>query len=188
MRAQPAKPKPFVLPDHVVWARPGLVAWANSNGISTTRVDIRSDVVECRAVFLIKDVVGNVVDATGRSMINSKPKWKRYGDSPVPYTHGSGPTTVVVEDAISAAVVGEYIDGATGVALLGTSLTPYIKEYLKQRSNVIIALDPDARKKALKMKRELSGYTNVHVVSLLDDIKYRRANDMFVISKLCNPN
>ena len=89
-----------------------------------------------------------------------------------------GKTAVVVEDCVSAAVVGDS-DGCVGVAVLGTSLSTGHKEYLSQFSTAIIALDPDALPKTLQFAKELRGYVDtVKVLRLTDDLKYQLPSDM----------
>jgi hypothetical protein len=140
------------------------------------------DVREHRVVFPV--VHGGVtVDATGRSLGNRIPKWKRYGKSVLPYVSGRGKTAVVVEDCVSAAVVGS--DVYVGVAVLGTSLSNGHKQYLSQFSSAIIALDPDALPKTLQFAKELRSYVdNVKVLRLEDDLKYRQPSDMANLSTL----
>ena len=135
------------------------------------------DVKEHRVVFPV--VHGGVmVDATGRSLGRRLPKWKRYGKSHLPYVSGRGTTAVVVEDCISAAVVGDS-DGYVGVAVLGTSLSTGHKNYLSQFSTTIVALDPDALPKTLQFAKELRTHVDtVKVLRLIDDLKYREPSDM----------
>jgi len=125
-----------------------------------------------------------MVDATGRSLGKRIPKWKRYGKSHLPYVSGHGKTAVVVEDCISAAVVGDsgvYV----GVAVLGTSLSTGHKDYLSQFSTAIVALDPDALPKTIKFAKELRTYVpNVKVLRLTDDLKYQQPTDMANLSTL----
>ena len=134
------------------------------------------DVKEDSIVFpIIHD--GKIVDATGRALGKRLPKWKRYGKSGLPYTSGCGKVAVVVEDCVSAAVVG--YGTFVGVALLGTSFFQSHKRYLSQFSTAIIALDPDALPKTLQMAKELRGHVNdVRVLRLTDDLKYRNPTDM----------
>ena len=75
-----------------------------------------------------------------------------------------GKTAVVVEDCVSAAIVGATSrngcsdsDGFVGVAVLGTSLSEGHRQYLSQFSTAIIALDPDALPKTLQIAKELRG-------------------------------
>jgi len=105
---------------------------------------------------------------------------------PQPYAYGYGTTGVVVEDCVSAAIVGETnaygcSEGGVyvGVAVLGTSLSEVHKQYLSQFSTVIIALDPDALPKTLQFAKELRGYVHdVKVLRLTDDLKYRNPTDI----------
>ena len=142
------------------------------------------DVREHRVVFPV--VHNNImVDATGRALGKKLPKWKRYGKNPLPYVHGYGKTAVVVEDCVSAAIVGatgssgcSESDVYVGVAVLGTSLSEAHKQYLSHLKTVIIALDPDALPKTLQFAKELRGYVdNVKVLRLTDDLKYRNPTD-----------
>ena len=142
------------------------------------------DVREHRVVFPV--VHNNImVDATGRALGKKLPKWKRYGKNPLPYVYGHGKTGVVVEDCVSAAIVGatgssgcSESDVYVGVAVLGTSLSEVHKQYLSRFTTVIIALDPDALPKTLQFAKELRGYVdNVKVLRLTDDLKYRNPTD-----------
>ena len=148
------------------------------------------DVKEDRVVFPIMQ--GKVmVDASGRSLGKRLPKWKRYGNSSLPYVFGRGKTAVVVEDCISAAVVATEgsgcsgDDGFVGVAVLGTALSEGHKQYLTQFSTAIIALDPDALPKTLQIAKELRGHVqNVKVLRLQDDLKYRNPTDFETLTTL----
>ena len=156
----------------------------------TWEIDARAlgllyDVREHRVVF---PVVHNntLVDATGRALGKKLPKWKRYGKNPLPYVYGCGKTGVVVEDCVSAAIVGATGSSGcseggvyVGVAVLGTSLSEAHKQYLSHLKTVIIALDPDALPKTLQFAKELRGYVeNVKVLRLTDDLKYRNPTDI----------
>jgi ribosomal protein L37AE/L43A len=143
------------------------------------------DVREDRVVFPV--VHNNImVDATGRALGKKLPKWKRYGKNSLPYVFGCGKTGVVVEDCVSAAIVGatggsgcSEGDVYVGVAVLGTSLSEVHKKYLSQFDTIIIALDPDALPKTLQFAKELRGYVNnVKVLRLIDDLKYRNPTDI----------
>jgi ribosomal protein L37AE/L43A len=143
------------------------------------------DVREDRVVFPV--VHNNImVDATGRALGKKLPKWKRYGKNSLPYVFGCGKTGVVVEDCVSAAIVGatggsgcSEGDVYVGVAVLGTSLSEVHKKYLSQFNTIIVALDPDALPKTLQFAKELRGYANnVKVLRLTDDLKYRNTTDI----------
>ena len=153
-------------------------------GIDPKELGLLYDVKEDRLVFPIRHE-GRIVDATGRSLSKRLPKWKRYGKSGLPYTSGCGKVAVVVEDCLSAAVVG--YGTFVGVALLGTSLQESHKRYLSQFSTAIVALDPDALPKTLLMAKELRGHVNdVRVLRLTDDLKYRNPTDMENLNGIIN--
>ena len=167
----------FDLPIYIVPHNNDVEMWAYEQyGLDAEKLGLMYDVKEHRMVFpIVHD--GKIVDATGRSLGKRLPKWKRYGKSGLPYTSGCGKVAVVVEDCLSAAVVG--YGTFVGVALLGTSLQESHKRYLSQFSTAIIALDPDALPKTLQMAKELRGHVNdVRVLRLTDDLKYRNPTDM----------
>jgi len=158
------------------------LAWACSWGLSPKEHNLMYDVRENRVVFPVVHN-GITVDATGRALGKRIPKWKRYGNSGLPYVHGCGKVAVVVEDCVSAAVVGG--DRHTGVALMGTSMSNEQRQYLAQFSTAVVALDPDASKKTLAIAKELrSVVDNVKVLRLQDDIKYRHKKDMDALNEL----
>ena len=169
----------FELPEYVVQRSGGLYMnrWCDRWGLNADKLGLMYDVKEDRVVFpVVHD--GKIVDATGRSLGKRIPKWKRYGNSGLPYVHGCGKVAVVVEDCVSAAVVGDW-SSYVGVALLGTSLQDSHRSYLSQFSTALIALDPDALTKSLQMAKELRGYvSDVRPVKLEDDIKYCNPTDM----------
>jgi len=161
---------------------------------------LRVDVKEDRLVFPVR-CYGKTVDAVGRWFgLNPNfkgPKWKRYNSSGLPYVHWSGGpmehTLVIVEDAMSAAVVSEYFKCAVGLALLGTNLTAPTKQYITHLCNtsdnrkLIVALDPDASMKTLSMSKELAGIAaKVHCLYLTDDLKYRKSLDVFRLQEMIN--
>ena len=168
----------FELPAYVVPHRNkrAVVKWCAEWGINEDEHALMYDVKEDRVVFpVVHD--GKLVDATGRTLSKRIPKWKRYGKSGLPYTSGCGKVAVVVEECVSAAIVG--YGSFVGVALLGTSLQESHRRYLAQFSTAVIALDPDALPKTLAMAKELRGHvSDVRVLRLVDDIKYRNPTDM----------
>ena len=170
--------KEFMLPEYVVPMKENNFCLKYYNIHSR---DVLYDVKENRVVFPIwhKD---KIVDATGKSE-KRLPKWKRYGNSNVPYSKGEGSIAVVVEDCISAYVVSFY--ECVGVALLGTSLSDGHREFLLNYEKVIIALDPDASKKTLAIAKELRGYIkDVKVLKLTDDLKYCKDIDIENLKQL----
>ena len=170
---------PFELPTYIIPHRENVYMnrWCATWGLDIDELGLLYDVKESRVVFPVMHQ-GKMVDGTGRSLSGHRlPKWKRYGKSGLPYAVGCGKVAVVVEDCVSAAVVGGK--SFVGVALLGTSLQEAHKGYLAQFSTAIIALDPDALPKTLEMAKELRGHVNdVRVLRLTDDLKYRNPEDM----------
>ena len=147
--------------------------------------DVFYDIRQDRLVFLVVHKNGELVDAVGRSLNGRKPKWLRYASSPVPYVHGhNSDTVVIVEDAISAYVIGTlYPHKCVCLALLGTNLTPFHKQYIKKYyDNVIVALDPDALIKAIDIANELNG----KVLGLMDDLKYKLSEDLQALEEMLN--
>ena len=167
----------FDVPEYLVPANHDVITWASDTyGLDAAELGLLYDVREHRAVFPIMHE-GKIVDATGRALGKRLPKWRRYGKSGLPYAHGCGKVAVVVEDCVSAAVVGG--GNFVGIAVLGTSLSDAHKKYLAQFSTAVIALDPDAVRKTLLMAKELRGHVDdVRVLYLTDDLKYRNPTDM----------
>jgi hypothetical protein len=152
------------------------ISITGSSGLDEDEVELMYDVRDHRVVFPICHG-GKIIDATGRALGKRLPKWKRYGNSDLPYVYGYGKVAVVVEDCVSAAVVGS--DVYVGVAVLGTSLSEGHKRYLSQFSTIIVALDPDALPKSLKFAKELRTYSPyVRVLKLTDDLKYNNPADI----------
>ena len=156
--------------------------YASEWGLDVAKHSLMYDIREHRVVFPVVHN-GITVDATGRALGKRIPKWKRYGNSGLPYVHGCGKVAVVVEDCVSAAVVGG--DRHTGVALMGTSMSNEQRQYLAQFSTAVVALDPDASKKTLAIAKELrSVVKDVKVLRLQDDIKYRNRKDMDALNTI----
>ena len=169
----------FEKPDHLVVDYSMVQNFCRDWCLNPKELGLLYDVKEDRVVFPVMQGK-TMVDATGRSLGARLPKWKKYGNSGLPYTWGYGKTAVVVEDCVSAAVVGGIENGGlVGVAVLGTSLSDMHKQYLSQFSTAIIALDPDALPKTLQFRKELRGYIDdVKVLRLNDDLKYQNETDI----------
>jgi hypothetical protein len=166
----------FEMPEYITPRKHQIVDWCNKWGLDVDALELQYDVKENRVVFPIKDN-GRIVDATGRSILNRLPKWKRYGSSDLPFSFGCGSIAIVVEDCISAGVIGS--DVYVGVAVLGTSLLDSHKTFLSQFSTAIIALDPDALPKSFAFAKELRSHVkDVKILRLKDDLKYRRQEDL----------
>ena len=166
----------FVMPEYIVGYAKEVLPFRKQYGLDEDLVELYYDVKEHRVVFPVTHGC-DIKDAVGRSLGKRLPKWKRYGDSDLPYGYGCGKVAVVVEDCVSASVIGN--DVYVGVAVLGTSLSESHKRYLSQFSTAIVALDPDALPKTLQFAKELRGYVdNVRVMNLIDDLKYRNPTDL----------
>jgi hypothetical protein len=152
--------------------------------LDPVELNLMLDVKEERIVFPIYYDDYLLIDAVGRATYNSPPpKWKRYGKARTAYVVGNSPVAVVVEDAISAAVVARV--GGTGFALLGTQMLQEHLQMLKKFSYVIVALDPDARDKTIEYKNLLfSNGIDSYAMNLYDDLKYRQEEDISTLTKL----
>lgn len=183
----PLKKDAWVPPEYVV--RPTdehRKFWRFAVGYGIANNNLLYDVKDERAVFPIwQDNV--MVDAVGRALGDKLPKWYRYTGQADYYLSGSGKTLVIVEDVVSAIVVAQEFAHVTGMALLGTNLTSEHIAKAGEYNEVVVALDPDARDKTLKFKREIELWTGLRTValSLHDDIKYRRAEDIEKLTEIC---
>ena len=169
----------FTLPDYLVPHTSDVAEWASElYGLDAEHLGLLYDVKEHRAVFpVLSD--NNLVDATGRALGKRIPKWRRYGKSGLPYSFGCGSVAVVVEDCVSASVVGCCSTSFVGVALMGTSLQEAHKGFLAQFSTAVIALDPDALTKSFAMAKDLRSYvSDTRILKLNNDLKYRNPEDM----------
>tara|TARA_Y100000310_G_scaffold50813_1_gene46882 strand:+ start:804 stop:1586 length:783 start_codon:yes stop_codon:yes gene_type:complete len=154
------------------------VKWLMANGCTDAyqeeRADILYDVKLNRVVFLVHDDwargTGELVDATGRTLDGTYPKWHRYGNSSYPFKvkgAKNDEVAVVVEDCASACAVSHV---ATGFALMGTTLHARQKRHLNYFfDTVYIALDKDASVKALEISAEVDGVARI--VLLEKDLK-----------------
>tara|TARA_E500000305_G_scaffold97006_1_gene87392 strand:+ start:853 stop:1602 length:750 start_codon:yes stop_codon:yes gene_type:complete len=181
-KEQERKEEDWQMPDNLVYHPPYTQAFTDKWSIPHD-VELMYDVKEDRVVFTLWNNY-RCVDAIGRATDNRLPKWRRYGNSDLPFTYGRGNVAVVVEDCVSAVVVGE-IDVYVGVAVLGTSLSEAHKKYLSQFSMAIVALDPDALPKTMQFAKELRQHVStVKVLKLTDDLKYRREVDLYSLTNL----
>ena len=134
------------------------------------RADMRYDVKQHRAVFIIKNKK-KIYGAIGRGL-NSQvyPKWFIYGDKQYPFICGQSDIGVLVEDCASACAVSHVY---SGIALMGTSLPDsYISIIKKRFTKLIVALDRDATIKAFDISNKLRYYIDTKVKILEDDLKY----------------
>ena len=181
---QETKVEEFKLPQYIIQNRNNLYLnrWCARWELDQEKLGLLHDVKEDRVVFpVVHD--NKIVDATGRALTKRLPKWRRYGSSGFPYTSGQGDVAVVVEDCVSAAVVGS--DKFVGVALLGTTLLEEHKQYLTRFSAAIVALDPDVLTKTIAMAKELRSHIpNVKVLRLEKDLKYCNPTDIDKLEQL----
>jgi len=119
-----------------------------------------------RVLFYTEDGRG----AVGRALDGRTPKWYTYGDTSKGIKVGQG-IPVLVEDAPSACSVSR-LEGYCGYALLGTRVTPFIKDQLRHFDEVIIILDKDASSKAVSMSRSIQSITKAAVRFTTEDLKW----------------
>ena len=143
------------------------------------RAEIKYDVKQDRVVFLVRNRHSNkIVGAVGRGLNkNVYPKWFMYGNKDVPFKSGNCDDAVIVEDCPSACAVSNIL---TGIAIMGTSLKELHKSHLRPYKNLYICLDRDATTKAYDMAKDLrsSGFDNVIVKPLTDDLKYYNTDEI----------
>jgi len=136
--------------------------------------DIYYDVRHKRLVYAIRDRDGKLVDGAGRTLINARPKWYRYGNYRGGFFIGTSKTAFVVEDIPSAISISDW---ATGYALLGTSLRDEHIQDLAEFDQVVVALDKDATDKALTYMRALNSIVPTGILMLDKDLKSMGENE-----------
>lgn len=135
--------------------------------------DTAYDPVQDRVCFIVKkgnEIVGLIGKACNSSV---KPKVYNYnhGENDTPFIVNHTKSLVLVEDCLSACSVTR-IPELSGMALLGSSIKSDYIPILREYTTVIVALDRDARKKALAIKKKLSYYhSNIKLWLLNQDIK-----------------
>jgi DNA primase len=129
------------------------------------------DPAERRFVFPIKKD-GKVVGGIGRSLIGAYPKTLNYNETyTLPFTCGTGKIALLVEDCASAVAASRHPD-ITGIALLGTNIRKDFIHAMTSYDWVGIALDPDAYKKSIRLKKQISPYVkDARILKLPNDIK-----------------
>jgi hypothetical protein len=165
--------KPWELPATLVSGKHNLSVQQYAKSVNAENAELMYDPEEHRAVFVIRDTdTHKPVGAVGRALNkNMMPKWKRYDTRrDLLYIAGDTQDAVVVEDCASASAVASA--GFTGVALLGTNISAEMIPKLRTFAKVTIALDKDASRKAIKLKKTLEPYTQCSVRFLPDDLKY----------------
>lgn len=134
--------------------------------------EVAYDPVQDRVCFIIKkdkEIIGLIGKACNRK---TNPKVLNYGNVAEPFIVGaSKDILVIVEDCISAASCCR-INRVSGMAILGSTLKPEYIPVTRIYNKIVVALDRDARKKALAIKRKLCYYhQNVKLWMLEKDIK-----------------
>ena len=131
---------------------------------------IAFDPKQNRIVFIIQQD-NEVIGAVGRTLTNGKPKSLNYHVTGNPFVVGLGRIAALVEDCASACSIARFSD-FTGIALLGTDIKENILPLLGNYDEVWIALDRDARSKAIKIKTLLDYYhTNIRIIHIHQDFK-----------------
>lgn len=173
-----AEPEPIQVPDGFTKTiNPLYKAGLDRYHLDPVRHDTYYDVRQDRLCLPVK-YKGSIVDFVGRSLTGKQPKWLRYSNAHVPYLYGSGSCAVLVEDCFSAVAAGN-IPTCTGVALLGTNVLKEYEKVILAYDKIVVALDPDARSKALSIVKDLrSRHNNVYALNLSDDLKYERPRDI----------
>lgn len=165
----------FVMPDHFtnVLGNEEAIEYLRRNNClvaySNRLADIRYDPRQNRVVFVCKDE-DKIIGATGRALDReTQPKWYRYDTNQPMFVAGNKNIAVIVEDAASACAVAPI---ATGMALMGTNLAQSNLSILSRFDEVIVALDPDAQRKAIDMERIIQYYAPTRTVLIENDLKY----------------
>ena len=167
------EPLPAVVSMDVV-GRPEVVRYLHSvnalEAVERGMVKVGYDPKEHRVLFYMNNNEG----AVGRALDGRKPKWKAFGNTTGIFSCGVGRHAVLVEDAASACALGvadpDFL--VTGVALLGTNLSPLQKRQLLAYKSITICLDNDASKRAIMLLRKLEGLVPATVKFLNDDLKW----------------
>lgn len=143
------------------------------------------DVKDERVVFPIYHK-GRIIDANGRAVGGKIPKWYRYSGAADYALYGNGDHLLIVEDILSAIIASIEIPNVTTMAILGTKMSTKHIEKAGEYSTIGVALDPDAIKETIKIKRELELWTGntVFAITLTDDIKYRNEEDLERVKEL----
>lgn len=136
------------------------------DALSARLINIRYHPADNRVLFFTNNDSG----AIGRHLGSGIPKWMSYGDTSGILAVGKSPDAVLVEDAASACAVaatGVY----TGIALLGTNISPVQRRQLVAYRSLIIALDKDANKTALRHLGRMRSLIQSRIVFLPNDLK-----------------
>jgi hypothetical protein len=180
----------FIIPEYITYPEPSQTNYhrfVSRWGLENEYMDVMYDVKDERVVFLIRDK-HKVIDAIGRSLNGSVPKWFRYTGNATVFSRCMGEpngVAVIVEDVISAIIVSKVCPNVTGIAILGTNISHAHMEYLQDYTKIIVALDPDATHKSIKYKKEIESWTGVTTMAMMlqDDIKYKTEEDILKLKE-----
>ena len=181
----------YTIPEYITYPEPSQTNYhrfVSRWGLENEYLDVMYDVKDERVVFLIRDK-HKVIDAIGRSLSGSVPKWLRYTGNATVFSKCMGEpngVAVIVEDVISAIIVSKVCPNVTGIAILGTNINHAHMEYLQDYTRIIVALDPDATRKSIIYKNEIESWTGVqtYAMFLQDDIKYKTEEDILKLKEL----
>jgi len=180
----------FNIPEYVTHPLPSQVNYyrfMSRWGLENEYMDVMYDVKDERVVFLIRDK-HKVIDAIGRSLSGSVPKWLRYTGNATVFSRCMGKpngVAVIVEDVISAIIVSKVCPNVTGIAILGTNINHAHMEYLQDYTKIIVALDPDATHKSIEYRKEIQSWTGIDTMAMMlqDDIKYKTEEDLIKLKE-----
>lgn len=171
---------PFSIPDHWIkgiGCKKAFQMLLNSNALEAYQsglCQLAYDPKQDRLVYLIEDNTGAIIGGIGRALSGQAPKVYNYNTKEdTPFVCGiEGNIGVLVEDCASACSIAR-IKGYTGIALLGTHCKlSYMYYIIANFSKIIIALDPDAYAKSLKLSNSLGYYSdNVSTWKLTKELK-----------------
>tara|TARA_R110002012_G_scaffold4345_2_gene20013 strand:- start:2570 stop:3379 length:810 start_codon:yes stop_codon:yes gene_type:complete len=181
----------FIIPEYMTWSEPSHTKFnrfVSRWGLEHESLDILYDVKDERAVFMIRDERNRLIDAVGRSLNGSLPKWYRYTGNATVFTRCMGEpngTVILVEDVISAITVAKVRPNVTGMAVLGTNINAAHMEYLQDYTKIIVALDPDATHKSIEYRKEIQSWTGIDTMAMMlqDDIKYKTEEDLLKLKE-----
>ena len=181
----------FIIPEYITYPEPSQTNYhrfVSRWGLENEYLDVMYDVKDERVVFLIRDK-HKVIDAIGRSLNGSVPKWLRYTGNATVFSRCMGEpngVAVIVEDVISAIIVSKVCPNVTGIAILGTNINHTHMEYLQDYTRIIVALDPDATHKSIEYRKEIQSWTGVDTMAMMlqDDIKYKTEEDILKLKEL----
>ena len=181
----------YTIPEYITYPEPSQTNYhrfVSRWGLENEYLDVMYDVKDERVVFLIRDK-HKVIDAIGRSLNGSVPKWLRYTGNATVFSRCMGEpngVAVIVEDVISAIIVSKVCPNVTGIAILGTNISHAHMEYLQDYTKIIVALDPDATHKSIEYRKEIQSWTGIDTMAMMlqDDIKYKTEEDILKLKEL----